>query len=68
MRCGKKGLIDLAIAKAQRSGVSIDLNDKEDFSAVLFQVTEILMGHLKEDGVTTWCKNSAVLDQFLNEP
>jgi hypothetical protein len=68
MRCDKKGLIDLAIAKALRSGVSIDLNDKEDFSAVLFQVTEILTGHLKDDGVIIWCKNSAVLDQFLKEP
>jgi hypothetical protein len=37
MRCNKKGQIDLAIAKAQRLGVPIDVNDKEDFAAVLLQ-------------------------------
>jgi hypothetical protein len=37
MHCNKKGQIDLAIAKAQRLGVPIDVNDKEDFAAVLFK-------------------------------
>jgi hypothetical protein len=31
MRCGKKGQIDLAIAKARNAGVPIDVNDKEDY-------------------------------------
>ena len=67
MRCNKKGQIDLAIAKAQRMGVPIDVNDKEDFAAVLFQATEI-MAQVKSEGTTVWCKRSAALERILKEP
>jgi hypothetical protein len=59
--------MDLAIAKARRLGVPIDVNDKEDYAAVLFQATEI-MTRAKKEGVTAWCKKSAGLEQFLKEP
>jgi hypothetical protein len=68
MRCNKKGQIDLAIAKAQRLGVPIDVNDKEDFAYVLFQATDILK-RLNKEGVTSWCKkHSALIEQLLKEP
>ncbi len=67
MRCNKKGQIDLAVAKAQRMGVPIDINDKEDFASVLFIATDI-MTQLKKEGVTSWCKKSADLEKLLKEP
>jgi hypothetical protein len=67
MRCGKKGQIDLAIAKARNAGVPIDVNDKEDYASILFMGTEIL-GKLKKEGAAVWCKKSAGLEQFLREP
>jgi hypothetical protein len=54
MKCNQKGQIDLAIAKAGRLGVPINVNDKEDFSAVLFQATEI-MTQAKKQGLSAWC-------------
>jgi hypothetical protein len=68
MRCKTKGQITLALAKAKRLGAPIDLNDKGDYAAVLFQATRLL-SQLQKDGVAVWCKTkSANLDQFLREP
>jgi hypothetical protein len=68
MKCATKGQTDLALAKANRSGVSIDLADKEDFSAVLFQASKIL-NRLEVDGASAWCAaNAAKLEQYLKEP
>jgi hypothetical protein len=67
MRCGKKGQIDLAIAKARNAGVPIDVNDKEDYASILFMGTEIL-GRLKKEGPAEWCKKAAGLEQILREP
>jgi hypothetical protein len=68
MRCGTKGQMDLAFAKARSFGVQIDADDKEDYSAILFQATEIL-ADLKKNGAASWCKAKAAnLDQLLRQP
>jgi hypothetical protein len=67
MRCGTIGQINLAIAKAQRLGIPIDLNDKQDFAAVLFEATHV-MARLQKDGITAWCNKAAELESFLREP
>jgi hypothetical protein len=65
MNCKMKGQISLALAKVKRLGVPIDLDDKEDYSAVLFQATQIMAAARKE-GSTSWCKaRSANMDAFL---
>ena len=65
MNCNMKGQISLALAKVKRLGVPIDLDDKEDFSAVLFQATQILAA-MRKEGSTSWCKaRSADMDAFL---
>ena len=69
MRCGLKGQITAALAKAERMGVPFDLNVKEDYSDVLFLTTELLSGLKKNDGVTTWCKDKVPsLVKLLKEP
>jgi hypothetical protein len=52
MRCNRKGQMDLAVAKVQRLGITIDLNEKEDYAAVLFQATQI-MTNLQKEGATS---------------
>ena len=42
MRCGLKGQITAALAKADRLGIPFDLNDKVDYSDVVFLATELL--------------------------
>jgi hypothetical protein len=65
MNCKMKGQISLALAKVKRLGVPIDLDDKEDYSAVLFQATQI-MAAMRKEGSTSWCKaRSANMDAFL---
>jgi hypothetical protein len=66
MNCNKKGQIDLAIAKAQRLGVPIDVNDKEDYASILFFATDI-KSRLQKEGAASWCK-SAGLEKLLKEP
>jgi hypothetical protein len=58
MRCGHKNQITAALAKAKRLGVPFDLNDKQDYSAVVFLATQILT-RLGKDGVEPWCKDKA---------
>jgi hypothetical protein len=68
MRCGTKGQMELAFAKARSFGVQIDANDKEDYAAILFSATEIL-GNLKKEGAPAWCKaKAAKLDKLLRAP
>jgi len=68
MRCGMKGQITAALAKANRLGLSFDLNDKEDYSDVVFLASQLLTS-LGNDGVTAWCKDKAPnLVKFLQSP
>ena len=65
MNCNTAGQISLALAKAKRMGIAIDLNDKEDYSAVVFQATQIISAARKE-GIASWCKAKAsTMDTFL---
>ncbi|WFU52273.1 hypothetical protein QA639_21430 [Bradyrhizobium pachyrhizi] len=65
MSCKMKGQISLALAKLKRRGITIDLNDKEDFADVLFQATQI-MTEVRKEGAASWCKaRSAKMDEFL---
>jgi hypothetical protein len=54
MNCGLKGQIAKALTAADRMNMHLDLNDKSDFSDVLFFATEIL-GNAKKTGLDTWC-------------
>ncbi|WLA39483.1 hypothetical protein QNJ95_42710 [Bradyrhizobium elkanii] len=56
LRCGLKGQISAAIRKADRLGLHFDLNNKVDFSDVLFFATNITSG-VKQDGWGAWCQN-----------
>jgi hypothetical protein len=67
MSCNRKGQISLAVAKAQRLGVPIDINGKEDYAAIVFRASQILTQARKE-GVASCCKKSEGLEQFLKEP
>jgi hypothetical protein len=68
MKCNKKGQIDLAIAKAARLGVPIDVNDKEDYSAILLFATDVL-GRAKKQGLPAWCNdNAAKIEQIIKSP
>jgi hypothetical protein len=68
MRCGYKNQITAALAKAKRLGVPFDLNEKQDYSAVVFLATQILT-RLGKDGVGPWCKEKAPnVVKFLQEP
>jgi hypothetical protein len=68
MRCGTKGQMDLAFAKARSFGVQIDANDKEDYAAILMSASDILT-NLKKEGAPAWCKaKAAKLDKFLRAP
>lgn len=65
MNCSMKGQISLALAKVARMGLPIDLNDKEDYSAVVFQSTQMLI-EARKIGSTEWCKaKSANIDAML---
>jgi hypothetical protein len=65
MRCGMKGQITAALAKANRLGMPLDLNDKEDYSNVVFLASQLLT-RLGNDGVAAWCKDKAPsLAKFL---
>jgi hypothetical protein len=55
LRCGLKGQIDAALRKADRMAMHFDLNDKVDYSDVLFFATSI-MGCAKKTGWDKWCK------------
>lgn len=69
MQCGMKGLITAALAKAARMGVPFDLNDKEDYSDVLFLGTELITKLKKENNVAAWCKDKVPgLVKLLHEP
>jgi hypothetical protein len=68
MRCGTKGQITAALAKASRLGMPFNLNDKEDYSDVVFLASQLLTG-LGSDGVTAWCKDKApALLKFMQSP
>jgi len=56
MRCGLKGQIAAALHLADTLNTPFDLNDKNDFSDVLFFATNI-MGSAKKSGWDKWCKN-----------
>jgi hypothetical protein len=56
MRCGLKGQIAAALRKADQANMHFDLNDKSDFSDVLFLATNI-MGSAEKSGWDRWCKN-----------
>jgi hypothetical protein len=55
LRCGLKGQIAAALRKADQMDMHFDLNDKVDYSDVLFFATNI-MGNAKKDGWDKWCK------------
>src|SRR5258708_4763054 len=68
MRCGIKGQITAALAKANRLGVPFDLNQKEDFSDVLFLATQLLT-RIGGEGLAAWCRDKAPnLAKFLQTP
>lgn len=68
MSCHKEGQMALALAKVNRMGMEIDLNTKEDYSAVLFQAQRI-MEKAKKEGEAKWCAaRSDQMDQFLRKP
>jgi hypothetical protein len=58
MRCGMKGQITAALAKANRLGVPFDLNQKEDYSAVVFLATQMIT-RIGSEGFTVWCRDNA---------
>jgi hypothetical protein len=58
MRCGMKGQITAALAKANRLGVPFDLNQKDDYYAVVFLATQ-MMTRIGADGFTVWCRDNA---------
>jgi len=68
IHCGLKGQIAAALNKAGQLGTPIDLDDKEDYSAVV-SVASQMMGNIKKAGVAAWCKDKAPnLVQFLQTP
>jgi hypothetical protein len=68
MRCGMKGQITAALAKARRLGVPFDLNQKEDYSDVVFLASQLLT-RIGGDGVAAWCRDKAPdLAKFLQTP
>lgn len=68
MNCGMKGQITAALAKASRLGVPFDLNQKEDYSDVVFLATQMLT-RLRAEGSTAWCKEKAPdFAKLLQEP
>jgi hypothetical protein len=56
MRCGLKGQITKALSFADSVNIHLDLNDKNDYSDVLFFATEII-GNAKKTGWDNWCKS-----------
>jgi hypothetical protein len=56
MRCGLKGQITKALSFADSVNIHLDLNDKNDYSDVLFFATEII-GTAKKTGWDNWCKS-----------
>jgi hypothetical protein len=68
IHCGLKGQIAAALNKAGRLGTPIDLDDKENYSAVVFMASQ-MMGNIKKAGVAAWCKDKAPnLVRFLQTP
>jgi hypothetical protein len=57
MRCGAKGWIIAAIQKFDKMGLHVNVNDKEDYSSILFFASDILK---KADkiGASKWCKDT----------
>jgi hypothetical protein len=57
MRCGLKGQISAALRKADEANMHFNLNDKVDFSDVLFLASNI-MGSVNKPGSgwDAWCK------------
>lgn len=57
MRCGLKGQITAALRKADAVNMHFDLNDKVDFSDVLFLASS-LIGSVNKSGSgwDAWCK------------
>jgi hypothetical protein len=58
MRCGIKGQIKAALAKAESLGTPFDLSDKMDFSDAVFFATEALK-KVDKIGAAKWCKDTA---------
>jgi len=68
MQCNIKGQIKAAVAKADRAGIAINLNDKEDFADELFFASQIL-AQVKKTGADKWCKEKGEPTvQFLSKP
>jgi hypothetical protein len=66
MRCGLKGQISAALRKVDEANMHFDLNDKVDFSDVLFVATN-LMGSVEKSGWDAWCKKyRAGFSKFMN--
>ena len=67
LSCHKKDQVALALAKVNRAGVAIDLNNKEDYAFVLFQAERIVEKAMTEgESQTKWClAKSDQLDQLL---
>jgi hypothetical protein len=66
MRCGLKGQIAKALGAADSVNMHLDLNDKNDYSDVLFLATEI-MGTAKKTGWDQWCKDYKIGQERLNQ-
>jgi hypothetical protein len=58
MRCGERGWIAAAIQKFDRMGLHVDVNDKEDYSNILFAASDILK-KVDKIGASKWCKDTA---------
>ena len=58
MRCGDRGWIAAAIQKFDRMGLHVDVNDKEDYSNIVFFASEILK-KVEKLGASKWCKDTA---------
>lgn len=68
MRCGMKGQITAALAKANRLGLPFDLNQKENYSDVVFLATQ-LMTRIGAKGFAVWCRDTAPnLAKLLQTP
>jgi hypothetical protein len=68
IRCGYKDQITAALGKANRLGMPLDLNRKEDYSDVVYFATEIIQRIDRKEGFAAWCKDKAPnMAKFLKE-